>query len=104
MTAGKFREKITVEQLGGTPDAAGVLTQWVAYCTRRAEVLAAGGREGTRGRQVQAVSDYRVTVRTDATTQGITPTMRVLWRGRTLNIESALFAGREMVLTCKSPG
>lgn len=100
MNAGRFRERITVEQKSGTPDAANVRTGWSTYCSRRAEVTAMSGREGMLGRQVQATADYLITVRDDATTRAITPRMQVVWKGKTLKIESALLKGEDVELAC----
>ena len=102
MSAGKYRERITVQEKSGAPDAAGVVTAWGEYCSRRAAVVALAGREGVRARSINATVDYLVTLRADAITEAITPRMQVIWNGKALKIESALLKGREVELSCGS--
>ena len=95
MGAGKYRERITVLQKGGTPDEAGVKNTWTTYCSRRAEVEPLGGREAMLDRQVTSTVDYLITLRADDTTEAIKASMRVVWNGLTLGIEAVLRKERE---------
>lgn len=88
MTAGSRNMKIRVEKLvQGDDDASGQPVEaWELFCPRWAEVVATGGSERYKGRQIQANMSHVVTVISDSKTRLITPGMRIIWRSRPLNI------------------
>lgn len=102
MTAGKYRERISVEQKADPRDAAGTRSGWSEFVSRRAEVVALSGREGVQARQVQGNVQYLITIRADAVTKAITPAMRVVWNGKTLGITAAILKDEEVELSCGS--
>lgn len=89
MPAGSRRFKVQIQRPSQADDAGGQVQQsFVQYCKPRwAEVVATGGTERFRGRQIQAQMTHVITVISDSETRGITPGMQVIWRGRTINLE-----------------
>lgn len=88
MPAGKRRFKITVQQATEAEDASGQPIQsWVTYCQPFADVEATGGSERFRGRQISAQMTHVAEVLADSLTRAITPGMRFLWDGRTINLK-----------------
>lgn len=82
--AGVLRERVTIQRKVVTRDgygAEGVAWQDVATVWARVEVVK--GREGPESRQMDVMASHRVAMRyrTD-----VDETMRLLWRGRVLNI------------------
>ena len=75
------RESVAADGGGG-----GALT-WTTVHTVRAEVLPLSGREQLHLQQLEAAVTHRVTTRWIA---GVTPKMRLLFKGRPMNIRVAI--------------
>jgi len=87
MAAGKRRKRVTIEQPTEAADASGQLVQsWSTYCQRWGQVDAVGGDETYERRQLQAETQWLITLPNDSETRGIRPTMRIVCEGRTINI------------------
>jgi SPP1 family predicted phage head-tail adaptor len=87
MPAGTRRFKVTIQQETLTDDASGQpLHTWSTFCSRFADVVATGGAERARGRQVQASMSHVIELLADSQTREITAGMRVLWQGRIINL------------------
>lgn len=97
----RFRERVTIQQRTTEENASGeVLDAWSTYCERFAQVTAFKGSERVAdGRQTIAEVGYRVRLVADSTTRQITPQMRVLFAGRTLQIGGQIEEGdrRELI-------
>ena len=98
--AGDLRERVTIQQATATRDAynAEVLT-WSTVATVWARVLERGGREPVLADRPVMLISYEVTVRDGRT---ITHEQRVIWRGKTLTIDTVtpLPADGLIVLRC----
>ena len=87
MAAGSRRFRVTVQQSSPTDDESNQpIDGWVTFCGRWAEVVATGGSERYKGRQIQANATHVITLISDSVTRHITASMRVLWRGRIINL------------------
>jgi SPP1 family predicted phage head-tail adaptor len=86
MQAGRLRERVQVQRAATTRDDynAEVLT-WSTVATVWAQVLERGGREPVLADRPVMLISYEVTVRDGLT---ITHADRLLWRGKTLSIET----------------
>lgn len=88
MPAGKRRHKITIQQATEADDASGQpIPTWTNYFDCYADVEATGGSERFRGRQISAQMTHVAEVLADSLTRSITPAMRFLWDGRTVNLK-----------------
>lgn len=88
MPAGFLRERIRIEQESNVSDGQGGSTlSWTEVDTVWSRVSPVRGREVLQGQQVQDETMHRITIRyrTD-----ITPKMRVVWRGRIMNIREVI--------------
>lgn len=86
--AGRMRERVTVQRPASpqAPDTYGdPADTFTDLATVWAEVLPVGSRRETVAEQLTLVNDFKVTIRYRADVNG---TMRLSWRGRTLNIEA----------------
>jgi SPP1 family predicted phage head-tail adaptor len=89
MTAGKKRDRITIQRLkteaeGLAVAASGKFDQtldsnWTTYATRWAEIFEPSGREYQQEGQVKSETTHIVTIDFDSTTKAITTAMRVRW-------------------------
>jgi SPP1 family predicted phage head-tail adaptor len=89
MQAGKLRHRLTIQKKELVRDAAKLqhTTQPVTVCEVWGSVEPLNGSESTKADQEVALATHRVVIRWRA---GIEPQMEVLFRGRTLGIESVL--------------
>lgn len=101
MNAGGLPHLITIEQNTGERDAAGQLLQnWTELMQRHARVTPASGKEalvaGHRAAEITHVVRMRFT-------DGLLPQMRVMFRGRVLEIVAVIDPDerrRELTLHC----
>lgn len=85
---GRLRERVTIQNATENRNAMGETTQtWGTYAERWASVQGISAREFLLSGQQQTEISHRVRLRY---VDGLTSTMRVLWRGRVLEIASAL--------------
>lgn len=85
---GRLRERVTIQNATETRNAMGETTQtWGTFAERWASVQGISAREFLLSGQQQTEISHRVRLRY---VDGLTSTMRVLWRGRVLEIASAL--------------
>lgn len=99
--AGKLRERITVQQAAESRNALGETVQtWGTYATVWASVEGVSSRESLFAGQQQIAISHRVLIRY---LSGLTQSMRIQWRGRTLEIVSLLEHGNrsEHELLCQ---
>jgi SPP1 family predicted phage head-tail adaptor len=90
MPAGPRRHRITVQEPTETPDGADVTVAWTERLTCQAAITPTGGSELFRNRQLAATITHLVEVASTPATRAVTPSMRVLWRGRLLEIRVAM--------------
>lgn len=101
MDAGSLRERITIQQAADNRNVLGEAVQtWSTYATRWASVEGMSSRELLQQGQMTMQVSHRVRLRY---VTGLTPTMRLQWRGRTLEIISLLEHGNrtEHELLCQ---
>ena len=85
---GRLRERITIQQATETRNALGESVQaWETYAERWASVEGLSSREVLLTGQQQTEVTHRVRLRY---VDGFKGTMRILWRGRVLEITSLL--------------
>lgn len=88
--ASRLGERITIESVSETPDGQGGVTRgWTLFAQCFAEVRPLsleGGERIDAAQEVMRLS-YRITLRART---DITPAMRVLWRGKLLNIRAVI--------------
>jgi SPP1 family predicted phage head-tail adaptor len=86
--AGKLRHTITLQALTVSQDSYGGATEaWTTFATVRASVEPLQGREFFASQQVQAEVTTRFRIRYLA---GVKPTMRVVFEGRTFDVQAVL--------------
>lgn len=102
MQAGKLRHRVTIQEpvvaRNGFNEA---ITTWVTVATVWASVEPISGREFFAAEHVQSEITHRIRVRYRA---GIAPTMRVVFNGRYLMIESVINYGErntDLQLMCR---
>jgi SPP1 family predicted phage head-tail adaptor len=101
-----MRQLVTLQTATTTRGTVGQQTPtWSDAGTFFAQVKTLGGGEVVNARQVRAVNRYSVRLRYSGSlfANGVLPTMRLLFNGRILNVESATNTDeryREYVLTC----
>lgn len=101
--AGKRDKRITIEKATDTQDettGAATIT-WSEFWKCWAAINTIGGTEKVRADQVEAGLTHKITILYKS---GITPKMRVDYKGRKLGIESIVNtdeANVELVLNCK---
>jgi len=85
---GRMRERVTVQQATERRNSLGETTlEWATYATRWASVQGVSSREALELGQVDISVTHRVRMRY---VDGMTHNMRLLWRGRLLEIVSLL--------------
>lgn len=85
---GRLRERITIQQATETRNALGESVQsWETFAERWASVEGLSGREVLLTGQQQTEVTHRVRLRY---VDGFKGTMRILWRGRVLEITALL--------------
>lgn len=88
MRAGRLRHSIAIEENSPTQNDMGEeQDDWSEFATRRADAEALDGTESFSTDMKFAEATHRFTLRH---LEGVTPEMRVSWRGRTFDIVSAL--------------
>lgn len=91
MRSGKLRNKIVVQyETTGRDAYGGVTTSWATHATYWSSVLHIGGTETLASDQVRGNLQVQFTVRFDPSVSRITPDMRVIYDGRTFDIQSAV--------------
>ena len=89
--AGSLRERVTVQQASESRNALGeTVLSWATFAERWASVEGVSSRESLAYGQQQISVSHRVRLRYLA---GLTQSMRLVWRGRTLEIVSLLEHG-----------
>ena len=99
--AGKLRERVTIQQAAEARNSLGETTlSWATFTERWASVEGVSSREALELGQADVSLTHRVRMRY---VDGMTHNMRLLWRGRVLEIVSLLeYANRsEHVATCQ---
>lgn len=95
-TAGALRERVTIEQqVKADDEGGGYSISWTSHSTLWARVESPNGREALIGSQLSAAVSHVVTIRQR---DDVRAEMRVMWRGRALNIRSVLPDGRREFL------
>ena len=94
-TAVRYDQRITVQRLAGTADAAGHIdpntaANWVTYATAFASVKSRGGREFWRVQQVQSDVDFVFRCPWSPTLEVATPDMRLSVDGKIYEILSVI--------------
>ena len=85
---GKMRERVTIQQATESRNSLGETTlSWATFATRWASVQGVSSREALELGQVDVSVTHRVRMRY---VDGMTQNMRLLWRGRVLEIVSLL--------------
>jgi SPP1 family predicted phage head-tail adaptor len=88
MDAGTLRERVTVQQATETRNRLGEsISEWTTFAEVWASVNGVSAREYLLAGQQQIELSHRVRMRY---LTGLTPKMRLSWRGRTLEIISIL--------------
>lgn len=88
MDAGRLRERVTVQQAAEGRNAIGeTVLSWSTFAERWASVEGVSAREALTAGQNEISITHKVQMRYLA---GLTQRMRILWRGRTLEIVSLL--------------
>ena len=91
INAGSLRERVTVQQASESRNALGeTVLSWATFAERWASVEGVSSRESLAYGQQQISVSHRVRLRYLA---GLTQSMRIVWRGRTLEIVSLLEHG-----------
>lgn len=82
--AGELTERITIETPAKTQNSVGEATlTWSTYATVWAKVQSLSGREAERYGEIVGFSGHKVTIRA---LSGLSTSMRVIYRGRTLEV------------------
>lgn len=88
---GRLRERVTVQRASETRNRVGEAVQtWETHAERWASVQGVSAREFLLSGQQQTEISHRVYMRY---VDGLDSTMRIVWRGRVLEIASALEHG-----------
>lgn len=88
LTAGRFRERVTLQQALRVRDPGGATSDtWSDVVTVWASVEPLRGKEFFAADQMQEAVDYRVTIRYRT---GVDRKMRVMWRGQALDVVSVI--------------
>jgi SPP1 family predicted phage head-tail adaptor len=99
--AGSLRERVTVQQASESRNALGeTVLSWATFAERWASVEGVSSRELLQYGQQQIEVSHRVRMRW---LSGLTQSMRIVWRGRTLEIVSLFEHGNrsEHELVCQ---
>jgi len=98
---GKLRERVTIQQATERRNSLGETTlEWATFAERWASVEGVTAREALGAGQLEVSITHRVRLRY---VTGMTQNMRLVWRGRTLDIVSLLEYGNrsEHVAICQ---
>jgi SPP1 family predicted phage head-tail adaptor len=88
INAGSLRERVTVQQASESRNALGeTVLSWSTFSERWASVEGISSRELLQMGQAQTEASHRVRLRY---VDGLSASMRLQWRGRTLEIVSLL--------------
>lgn len=88
MNAGTLRDRVTVQQATENRNRLGEsISEWATFTEVWASVQGVSAREFLLAGQQQVEVSHRVKMRY---LNGLTPQMRLLWRGRTLEVISIL--------------
>lgn len=88
MQSGKLRHRITIQQFTSVPDGSGGYTEdWIDLRTVWAQVQPIKGYERIQSKQLETEISHRITTRFF---DDIISKMRVVWRGRTMDIDSVI--------------
>lgn len=102
MRAGWLRHRLTLEENNPVEDAAGEETDnWTTFATVWGSVEPLRGREFFEARAETQTVDHRIRIRY---LDGVTPQMRVMFRGRIFGIDSVinvLERNKELQLMCR---
>lgn len=102
MKPGKLRHRITLQSKVTVKDPEGIVTEtWTDVATVWAAVEPIRGREYFQAAAVNAENTVRFRIRYRS---GITPVMRVVYNGRTFNVQSVIDVDeryREIQLMCQ---
>ena len=91
INAGSLRERVTVQQASESRNALGeTVLSWATFAERWASVEGVSSRESLAYGQQQISVSHRVRLRY---LTGLTQSLRLVWRGRTLEIVSLLEHG-----------
>ena len=104
LQAGRLREQVTIQAESRTANGqGGFTTSWATVATVRAEVVGRSGSEAVKAGIERAVHQWQVTIRRR---DDVTPQHRLQWKGRTLEIKSAMPDPRDRrdatLLVCES--
>jgi SPP1 family predicted phage head-tail adaptor len=89
MPAGKYRDRITVQQPTRSPNEDGqMVSSWSDYNSLWAAITHLGGDQAAefQSNQQQGERRYRIEVRQSSEARAITHKMRISYRGRTLHV------------------
>lgn len=104
MRAGTLRERVVIQaSVPATDSEWGRVEQWQDVAETWANVKPAGGGESVKDQGVQSSLGYKVRIRFRS---GVTSANRLVWRGRVLDIVSAVDPDarrRELLITAKEP-
>lgn len=85
---GKLRHRVTLQELVKTDDGyGGIVETWQDVATVWAAIKPLRGNERYTAQQVQSELSHKITIRYQA---GIKPQMKLLYKGRTFEIESVI--------------
>jgi SPP1 family predicted phage head-tail adaptor len=88
MRAGALRERLVIQAPVAVQDAVwGPVTEWQDVLAAWASVIPVAGSETQKDQGVQATVKYEIEIRYQP---GITGENRIVWNGKTLDIESAI--------------
>lgn len=100
--AGDLRERVTIERPLRTADGAGGAdVTWETLASVWAEVATLGGSELTLGERTEARAAHRVTIRFR---DDVTAEMRLVWRGKALDIRGLRPDAKRQWLTIDAEG
>lgn len=93
MMAGKLINRVEVQRLNATVNAAGQLDEttagnWETFCSRWCQLTTRGSREFFRGQEVAADITHQVTMRSDPQSREFTTKQRIKLGDRILSIAS----------------
>ncbi|ARC87136.1 phage head closure protein [Rhodovulum sp. MB263] len=100
LTVTALDQRVTIERVSRAPDGMGGATEtWAPIATVWAQILPVRGTEKWEAMRVSPEARMKVRIHWQGDAAGqpfCTPADRLVWRGRTYNIDSALpYGGRE---------
>ncbi len=95
MTAGRLRDRITVQRLvAGADDYGNAVNGWADHLTLWADMLEGLGREAVAAGRIESAKTATIRVRRSVDALGITAADRIVARGVAWNIRSIVAVGR----------